>query len=220
MSLSSAVPPRFSGSRIKSVAVSVCLAALLLVSAAPASAAPILSVVPSSSNVTVGGVFTVDFLISGVTDLYAFQFGIAFDPTLLTAFPTITEGAFLSTAGTTAFIPGFIDNNLGFISFNANSLVGPIAGASGGGTLLSVTFGAFALGTSAITAIFDPTLGDDLFDSSFASIPLGAINNGTVTVSPVSVPESSTLPILAMGLAMCGIAARWQQRRRASTVAL
>ena len=213
--------------RMKRVVMAACLAVLLMVVAVPASASPIVSVVPSSSNVTVGGVFSVDFLISGVSDLYAFQFGIAFDPTILTAF-TVTQGAFLSTAGSTVFNPGFIDNNLGFISFNAGSLVGPIGGASGSGTLLSVTFGAFAFGTSAISAVFDPLQLDDLLDSSLTSMLIDpttgayvppSVVNGNVTIAPRSVPESSTLLILAMGLATCGVA-RWQQRRRASLVKL
>jgi len=215
MLLSSAVHHRNSLPRMKRVVMAGCLAALLMVVAVPASASPIISVVPSSSNVTVGGVFSVDFLISGASDLYAFQFGIAFDPAILTAF-TVTQGAFLSTAGSTIFNPGFIDNNLGFISFNANTLAGPVAGASGSGVLLSVTFGAFALGTSTISAVFDPLQLDDLLDSSLASIPVGAINNGTVTIAPRSVPESSTLLILAMGLATCVVGARWRARRGAT----
>ena len=58
--------------------VIACLA-MLLAGARPASAAPILRVSPSSTDVTAGGIFSVDFAIDDVVDLYAFQFGISFN---------------------------------------------------------------------------------------------------------------------------------------------
>ena len=53
---------------------------------------------PSSLNVTVGQTFSLSVSISGVTDLYAFQFDIGYDPNVLSA-NTISEGAFLPTGG-------------------------------------------------------------------------------------------------------------------------
>jgi hypothetical protein len=40
--------------------------------------------------------------------------------------------------------------------------------------------------------------------------------NGSVTVSPVSVPEPGSLSMLFMGLALCVVVARWRQRANAT----
>lgn len=198
-----------------------CLAVLLLAWARPASAVPVLSVSPSSVNVTQGAIVTVDFLISQAVDLYAFQFGVSFDPAVLTAL-TVSEGSFLSSAGTGNFVEGFVDNDLGTILFMANSLSGPVTGISGAGTLLSVTFGAEAIGSSAISILFDSLQLDDLLDSNLASMLIDpetgeyvppSVTNGTVTVSavpvpPTTVPEPSTLAMLAIGMATSAVAAR------------
>jgi hypothetical protein len=205
--------------------VIACLA-VLLAGTRPASAAPILSVVPSSTDVTFGTTFTLDFAIDQVVDLYAFQFGISFNPAVLTALD-VNEGSFLSTTGTGNFIEGFVDNDLGMIFFPGNALSGPVAGISGGGTLLSVTFGAEAVGNSAISIIFDSFQLDDLLDSNLTSMLIDSVSgeyvapsvvNGTVTVLPVAptptpVPEPSSMALLAIGVATSTVAARRRRRQ-------
>ena len=203
--------------------VIACLA-MLLAGARPASAAPILRVSPSSTDVTAGGIFSVDFAIDDVVDLYAFQFGISFNPEVLTAF-TVSEGSFLTSTGTGNFFEGFIDNDLGTILFSANALSGAAAGISGGGTLLSVSFGALAVGSSSISIIFDSLQLDDLLDSTLTSMLFDpvtgeyvapAVVNGTVTVSPVPtqpVPEPSSMALLAIGVTTSAVAARQRRRR-------
>jgi hypothetical protein len=200
-----------------------CLAVLLLAGAKPASAAPILSVSPSSVDVIQGTTVTVDFLINQAVDLYAFQFGVSFDPNVLTAL-TVTEGSFLSSAGTGNFVEGFVDNDLGTILFNANTLSGLVPGIDGSGTLLSVTFGAEAIGSSAISILFDSLQLDDLLDSNLASMLIDpetgeyvapSVVNGTVRVSATPttpVPEPSTLMMLAIG-ATSAVAARRRRRQ-------
>ena len=220
---SSTVGDRVSFPKAKSVVVAGCLAALLF-AAAPASAAPILSINPTTTSATEGTFFTVDFDISGVLDLFSYQFSIAFDSNVLTAL-SVTQGSFLS--GSLGLLPT-IDNNTGQILV-FDTLFGG-SGVSGGGTLFSVTFGALLLppgvtnASSLISMVFDPIFqGDGFFDSSlnFITPSTGPFTAATasVRVSQVSVPESSTLLILAMGLTTTAAAARWRQRLRAPSVA-
>src|SRR5687767_1802315 len=77
-----------------------------------AAATPVISIVPSSQNIIVGNLFSLDFLLGAalgaqddVIDLYAYQLGVSYDSTRLTAVG-VTEGSFLGTAGTTVFFPG------------------------------------------------------------------------------------------------------------------
>ena len=100
----------------------------------PAFADTVLSVSPASSTVTNGSTFAVDVNISGVTDLYNFQFDLGFNPAVIQA-TNVLEGAFLSGGGSTFFLPGTIDNTAGSITFNADTLEGMIPGVSGGGIL-------------------------------------------------------------------------------------
>ena len=74
-----------------------------------ADGVPTLSINPASSTVSAGNNVTLDVNISNITDLYAFQFDLSFDPGTVSA-ASIAEGAFLAGGGTTAFIPGIIDN--------------------------------------------------------------------------------------------------------------
>lgn len=168
------------------------------------------SVLSTSSPATVaqGSTFSVDVNISGAVDLYAFQLDLSFDPTLLEA-TSVSEGSFLNggVAGTTFFIPGTIDNTGGTVSLNADSLIGPLPGVDGDGTLLVFDFTALNPGTSALT-IENETLVD-----SGGNIISDTTTGGSVTVEAgiQAVPEPSTLLLLSVGvLALVG----WQQRER------
>ena len=171
---------------------------LLLVSSlavAPVLAAPIVSIQPSAKSVSVNDTFSVDVAIADVTDLYGFQFDLAFSPTVL-AVIDITEGTFLSSGGeATVFIQGFIDNNAGTITFTADTLVGAISGVTGSGILASVSFQALGEGSSVVElsniVLLDSTLSDIAFNSE----------NGTVNVeSMTAVPLPSTLLLFLSGI--------------------
>src|SRR5438270_2245507 len=88
------------------------------------------SIQPVSQTVAIGQVFSVNISIASITDLYAFQFDLGFNPQVIHAL-SVTEGSFLSTAGPTFFLPGAVDNLFGTITFNADSLLGAISGDSG-----------------------------------------------------------------------------------------
>ncbi len=149
-----------------------------------------ISVQPSTLDVTEGETFSLDIDIANVADLYAFQFDLGFDPTILAA-ESVTEGSFLPSGGSTIFFPGTIDNMGGTIAFNADTLVGAIPGVSGGGTLASVEFEALATGTSVIS------LNDvELLDSNFNLIDYSAANGSVL----VTTPEPSSLALLGSAL--------------------
>jgi hypothetical protein len=201
-----------------------CVLAAWFASAAPASAA-LITVDPSETNVSVGDVFSVDILISGVSDLAEFQFVIAYDPTVLTAIDA-EQGSLLAGLSTPIeFIEPDLDNIPG--EFLYYDIIKPNLGISTDGSLLNVTFRADAVGTSAIFVLFDPTLFSGLFDSSGAQIEFDGtcrndegvescdVVNGTVTVSapPTTVPEPGTLLLLSSGLAATVVASRRRQRR-------
>ena len=207
------------GSRISCKRLAAAWVTLLaLLAAAPkASADPIVSS-ESLAFVNVGDVFSVDFRISDVTDLFSYQFSVGYDPLLLSA-GLVTEGSFLSSAGTTFFIADPLDDLAGLITFNANTLIGAIAGASGSGSLLSVQFTALAVGTSVVSAVFDAANGDGLYDSTGAAIdPIKVTAGSKIGVlesAPAPIPEPGTLLLLGSGLAVAAL--RRRRSRKASS---
>lgn len=175
--------------------------------AGPALADPQLTFAAAANPVQQGSTVAVQVMISGVVDLYAYNFSVSFDPSLLQVVG-ITEGGFLGSGGTTVFGAGDIDNGAGTISFNYGSLIGDIAGVSGSGTLATLYLSATGVGTSALS--FVP--GDSLFiNSQLGDINVQAVN-GSLQVAAV-VPEPSSYLLLAAGLAGIGV---WRRRQAAA----
>ena len=186
------------------------LATLLGLLAAPASAAPILSLHPSTATANVGDTLSFDIVISDVADLFAFQFDFGFDPDVVQVV-SVVEGAFLgSDGGTTFFVPGDLDNLAGLLAFTGGALFGAVPGVTGGGTLATVTLNAVAAGTSLLT-IFNGVL----LDSSLSGLTFDTAG-GSVTVAegtgpgPSPVPEPASVVLFATG----ALAALRSMRRR------
>ncbi len=150
--------------------------------------------VSSAASVPQGNNFTVDVNISGVTDLYDFQFDLSFDPTILQV-TNIAEGAFLPGSGATFFLPGFIDNSAGTITFNADTLEAAIPGANSAGTLIEFSFDASSVGTSFLN------LDNIILQDSQGNLISSSTTNGSVTVTSVTVPtpEPGTFAFLVVG---------------------
>jgi general secretion pathway protein D len=142
----------------------------------------------------VGQIFTADIDISGVTDLYAFQFDVSFAPQVIAA-TAVTEGNFLSLGGGTFFFPGTVNNSAGTISFIADSLLGPGSGVSGSGVLAHVMFHGVGQGMSPISLS-----NLEFLDSTLSPIVVSAVA-GT---SPTIAPEPSSLAFLVCGLMLLG----------------
>jgi len=179
--------------RIAVIIAGVVLASIFSLPAL-ADGLPTMSINPASSTVSAGNNVTLDVNISNITDLYAFQFDLSFDPGTASAV-SITEGSFLTGGGATFFLPGTIDNVDGTIAPTADSLVGAIPGVDGSGTLAILTLFGLAPGISSIdfSNVF-------LLDSNLNSIDASTLS-GSVKVIPrtVPTPEPNSLVLLIAG---------------------
>lgn len=179
------------------VAIAVALVALVLPSRAFADA--VLSV-SSPTTVAQGSTFDVEVNISGAADLLAYQLDLNFNPSVLQATGTITEGSFFQSGG--GFVPGTVDNTAGTITFNADTLLGPGPGLTGGGQLIVFEFNALAAGTSGLDLA-----NTILLDSNFNNINFTS-TNGSVTVTgsgPVPTPEPSSFLLWAGAMGAIGL---------------
>jgi len=170
---------------------------------AGAVAAPIFGLTASSISVPHGGLLTINVTASGLTDLYAYQFSLNFNPALFQAtIPSATEGPFLATAGSTFFDGGTIDNVGGQIGFVFDTLLGPGPGANGSGILDSFTFR--VVGNAPAAGMFS------LSDVLALNSGLNVIAVGTQTLV-VTVPEPAPIMLLLIGVGAIG----WLGLRRA-----
>jgi len=157
----------------------------------------VLRLVPTVTTTAAGTSFDLALTVSDVADLYSFDVSLTYNPGLV-SFTSVTEGDFLSGAGTTFFVPGS-DDGAGEIAFSGATLIGAIPGATGGGTLLRFHFDALSAGVAA----FD--FSDFLFvDSSFGEIAMDTVPASvTITAEPggeVPVPGSMWLMALGGGM--------------------
>jgi hypothetical protein len=172
------------------------LVSLLSVAAA---AATTVSILPPITITSQAHFVTVDVHIDSVGDLYAWQFDISFDPGILAA-QAVEEGDFLSTGGSTFFVPGTIDNGAGTITFNGDTLEGNIPGVSGSGLLAQVQFQAIALGTSPVGLA-----NVSLLDSGLNNIGAATMDGSIVSAST---PEPSARWLFACCLLVLLLARR------------
>jgi len=124
------------------------LFSLTLMNVTIASPDPVVFVDPQLINQPIGVVFDVNITIANVTDLYGWEFNVTFDPSVLNC-TGIVEGPFLKQAGTTWPLPPKIDNDAGFVFAGSSLFPPPANGASGNGTLATITFNVTANGASA-----------------------------------------------------------------------
>jgi hypothetical protein len=176
--------------------------------------ANVISIVGPASSPNVGDTFAIEVGVTSITDLYAFQFDLSFDPTLLSAV-AVTEGAFLPGGGTTLFIPGTIDNVFGTVAATGDTLIGAVSGVTGSGILAEFQFTALAPGTRALSFANEILLDSSLNDTTANT----AFQDGSVTVNGVSsVPEPSPIVLLCTALLAFVVINRLQEKRRKSCV--
>lgn len=173
----------------------LCLACL------QANAAPTVSLAATPNPVGTGSTFTLDVNATDLTDLYAWQFSVNFDPTLFQV-TGVTEGSFLASAGPTFFDGGTIDNTAGTVSFAFDTLLNAVSGATGSGLLESLTIQSLISGTGNFSLGDVEFLDSGLNDLAPATMPL--------SVSAVPEPAATTL-LLAGFLVLLGLRRRLQK---------
>ncbi|MBQ1765987.1 MAG: PEP-CTERM sorting domain-containing protein [Aquincola sp.] len=197
----------FTASGLRAALAGLTLCAAL----APATAATTLSITGPSS-VALGSSFTLQVAATDVADLYAYQFDITFNPA---AFQVggVSEGAFLSTGGSTDFLGGMVDNSAGTVSFTLGTLIGlGVPGVNGSGVLAS--FSVTSIGSAPGVGTFG-LANVTLLDSTGADISAGAM---ALNVSAVPEPATWGL-LLAGGALVAGVARRRQAPARRGAAA-
>ncbi len=116
------------------------------------------SIAPASQEIFLGGTDVTDVLVEDVTDLYGFEFEIAFDPAILEVVDAdpgkagvqIQPGDFLSPDW---LLENSVDNDNGSIAY-ALCQLNPSPPQSGDGVLASITWRGKIMGTSPITLTY------------------------------------------------------------------
>jgi hypothetical protein len=96
------------------------------------------SVSPSSVTSSVNQNFMINVSVSGVSDLYGWEFILTWNSTLLDAV-NVTEGPFLESGGGTTFFTSTVNATDGSMIVDC-TLTGDVNGVGGDGTLATVTF--------------------------------------------------------------------------------
>jgi hypothetical protein len=137
--------------------------------------------------------FTIDIKILNATDVYSFNFKLSFDPTIVEGVE-IAEGTFLSSVGPTTILHSQIDNPAGFIWFSVTLTAPP--GASGAGTLATITFHVIGLGATDLT-LHDTSLTDSGAQSLTHSTANGRFANvifARLFVDPPEIIDPTIVP--------------------------
>lgn len=164
-----------------------------------------LSFTVDSATVNVGDTFTINLTVTDAVDLTAWQFDLGYNPLHVQA-NGVTEGPFLSSAGTTFFTPGVIDNTTGLISLVSASFV-DLTPPGGSGILASIEFTALSAGLSPLTA---SNVFLNFTDSGFFVTDGSACVTGSPACGGSPVPEPSSFALLLLGgLTLWGMR-RWR----------
>jgi hypothetical protein len=116
-----------------------------------------LSVVPASVSVTVGQEFTVDVDLDDAKNLFAYEFSLSFDKSVLNVVSVEYTHSPLGTGDDTVTSYTEIHNAEGYVSMAVSRVVLP--GVTGGGVLATIRFRAVASGASPIH-VYDTILQD------------------------------------------------------------
>ena len=156
-----------------------------------AASGGIISVLPSSTVVGLGSPESVTINVVGLTDLYAFQFDLTFNPSVFTV-AGVNEGGLFNSVGV-SFSPGTINNSAGTITFIGDSLSGSGPGISTSGTLVQITLTSIGAGSSSISlanvVLLDSALND-----------ITATASGTAVTVTAGSPEPGSMVLLVTGL--------------------
>jgi hypothetical protein len=150
------------------------------------------SVSPSSVTVPVGQNFTISVTVSGVSDLYGWEFQMGWNSTLLDAV-NVSEGSFLKAGGST-FFTYTVNATAGNMIVDC-TLTGSIPGVSGDGTLATITFYTKSVGECPLN-LHDVTLLNSL-EQPITSQTVGGYGYFTLP-HDVAVTDVTASPIIVL----------------------
>jgi Cohesin domain len=187
-----------------SVTVTACSATCSTPTATPAanptatpvpSGTPIVSISPSTFNVSPGTTFTADVDVSGVSNLGAFQFVYQFNDSapFFVQFVGVQPGAFLGSTGRPVTCQAPIVTMLS-VQYACGTTGAGAVGPSGSGVLATLTFQAVSLGTTPSFGVTSASLTDPLGDDiPVQTAPLGSVTSLPPTPTPTATPGPSGL---------------------------
>ena len=186
------------GKTLLSLAIVLSVTLTLLPVLTVSAVTPTLKIEPALvEDVPVGNDFTVTLKIQDVTNLWSWMCVISWDPAVLSCV-SVVEGPFLKSIGATFWLAA-PPNASAIPSLSCTSMAVPKAGASGTGTLATITFNATEIGDSYVRLT-----GDYLLNSSSTSghsvFIEHTVVDGAVTVVP-EFPTSIILPLFLMATA-------------------
>jgi general secretion pathway protein D len=144
---------------------------------------------------SVGDSVAVSVSVPDAANLYAFQFDLSFDPTVLSA-QSVNEGGYFLSNGI-SFYPGTIDNTGGTISSIADSLAGNVPGFSGSTLLVTAVFTALKPAPSTSVSPLNIILLDDNLSPIATTATPATFDVSSATVAPE--PGSLGLVIASSG---------------------
>lgn len=158
--------------------------------------------------------FTVNINIAGVDDLYAWEFKLYYNSTILSN-SSVTEGTFLSSTGSTFFR---VVNNTD--TYNAThgrfwvtcTLLGDVSGVSGSGTLATITFTVDGPAGTTPLDLQDTKLVGYEFTRKQLLYMIHDTTDGSVTIS--AVPEFPFGAALEIGLVGVIVYIWWRSKRK------
>ena len=171
------------------ILLNLCLSFLLAITIPRAlSNSTFIAIHPSFKEVTIGSDFTIDLNVSNVIDLYLWVVTIEWDPSII-EFQSYMEGPFLKAGGNTAIMDAGVSP--GKVNRLVCTVLGPVSGVDGSGSLVTFTFKAVSLGTTPISITFS-----DLLNSNGEHIAHDT-HDGTVLVSPPPPPLTVSISPLS-----------------------
>ncbi|MDO8473308.1 MAG: cohesin domain-containing protein, partial [Dehalococcoidia bacterium] len=146
-----------------------------------------MSLWPSGQTTTLGQTFTASVAVSNAINLGAFEFTLAYSPTIVDVI-SVTVGAFPGSTGRTVVASGpSISATAGNFTFGAFSIGATPSGPDGNGLLASLTLRANSSGVAGFT--FQENMVTDIAGNPQ---PVGSSSGGSVAVMPV--PVSTVVP--------------------------
>jgi len=176
-------------SRKVAVLIGVCsLLIVALASHASYGSATSIAIDPSFKEVIIGTSFSIDLNVSDVIDLYLWVVTVEWNPSII-EFQEYIEGPFLKAGGATAIMDAGVSP--GKVNRLVCTVLGPVSGVDGSGSLVTFTFKAISLGTTPISITFSDLLnsnGDNISHDTHDGMVLVSLPPPplSVSISPLS----------------------------------